>query len=304
MIDTDNHFREYRHLAHFNKGTFLGLTAVLLWASAAALVAAADGVHPFLYYGIEMVIGFLIFMVYWAKCRHDPRPEWKKVPYWYIALGIIGIGFQGACWVAAIQHAPPLEALLFIYQWPMLVVIFTAIALKNPLKPHHFIALAGGFLGVLIVLIGRGLDLGSFSLTSGHIFGLLSALTWSVFSAISARHPLIPSSALGLILLVGGMINLLIWVVGFGAPLPPVNGFLICLVASLVIMPGYILWDYGMKNGNQRLMGFASFSIPVLSALLLAITGQDQFSWYTLLGLTIVMTALAIAKFYPQKTKP
>lgn len=286
-----------------NKGTLSGLAAVLLWASAAAFIAAAKGVHPFLYYGTEMVIGVLIFAAYWLKRGHDPRPEWKKVPYWYIALGIIGIGLQGVCWVAAIQHAPPLEAILFIYQWPMLVVLFTAIALKNPLKPHYFVALLGGFLGVLVVLIGRGLDLGSFSLTSGHIFGLLAALTWSIFSAVSARHPHIPSSALGLILLAGGCFNLLIWAIGFGAPLPPVNGFIICLIASLVIMPGYILWDYGMKKGNQRLMGFASFSIPVLSALLLAITGQDRFSWYTILGLGIVMAALAIAKFTPQNTK-
>lgn len=221
-----------------NKGTLSGLAAVLLWASAAAFIAAAKGVHPFLYYGTEMVIGVLIFAAYWLKRGHDPRPEWKKVPYWYIALGIVGIGLQGVCWVAAIQHAPPLEAILFIYQWPMLVVLFTAIALKNPLKPHHFVALLGGFLGVLVVLIGRGL-----------------------------------------ILLAGGCFNLLIWAIGFGAPLPPVNGFIICL------------------------MGFASFSIPVLSALLLAITGQDRFSWYTILGLGIVMAALAIAKFTPQDTK-
>lgn len=285
------------------KGTFSGLTAVLLWASAASFIAAAKGVQPFLYYGTEMIIGFLIFVAYWLKRGHDPRPEWKKIPYWYMGIGIIGIGFQGACWVAAIQYAPPLEALLFIYQWPMLVVIFTAISLKNPLKPHHFIALAGGFLGVLTVLIGRGLDLGSFTLTWGHVFGLVAALTWSIFSAISARHPAIPSSALGLILLVGGIINLLVWMIGFGAPMPPTHGFIICLIASLVLMPGYILWDYGIKYGNQRLMGFASFSIPILSALLLAITGQDQFSWYTLLGLVIVMTALAIAKFYPGMPK-
>lgn len=280
-----------------SKGTLSGITATLLWASAAAFIAAAHGVHPFLYYGTEMTIGFLIFVAYWIRSGHDPRAEWKKVPCWYIAAGVIGIGFQGACWVAAIQHAPPLEALLFIYQWPILVVLFTAAALKNPLKRHHFIALIGGSLGILTVLIGRGLDLGNFSLTSGHIYGLLAALTWSTFSAISARHPDIPHSALGLILIIGGIINLIIWGAGFGAPMAPMNGFIICLVASFVIMPGYILWDYGMKNGNQRTLGFASFLIPVLSSLLLVFTSQVQFNWYTFLGLAIVMAALAIARF-------
>ena len=289
------------NLTSLNKGTSAGLIAVLLWASAASFIAAAKGVHPFLYYGTEMVIGFLIFVAYWIKRGHDPRHEWKQVPRWYIALGIVGIGFQGACWVAAIQNAPPLEALLFIYQWPLLVVLFTAIALKNPLRSHHFVALMCGFLGILVVLIGRGLDLGNFSLTSGHIFGLMAALTWSAFSATSAKYPSIPSSALGLILLIGGIINLLIWLFIFRAPWPPVHNFMVCIVASLVIMPGYILWDYGMKNGNQRLMGFASFTIPVLSAALLFATGQDNFSWYTILGLAIVMMALAIAKFTPEK---
>lgn len=279
------------------KGTAAGIMAVLLWSSAASFIAAAKGVTPFLYYATEMLIGFFIFSLRWMWARYDPRPEFRKVPWWYLLVGIMGVAFQGVAWVAAIQYAPPMEALLFIYQWPMLVVVFTALILKQPLKKYHYVALGFGVAGILTVLVGRGLDLGKFSLSIGDVYGLIAALTWSIFSAVSARNPQVGPNSLGLILLTGGMVNTLIWIFGLGMPIPPLHGYLVCVVASFVIMPGYMFWDYGVKNGDTRFIGFASFLIPVFSSIMLIIAGQAAFNSYILLALLIVMTGLGIARF-------
>jgi drug/metabolite transporter (DMT)-like permease len=285
------------------KGTAAGITTVFLWSSAASFITAAHGVQPFLYYGTEMLIGFLIFALRWTWAKRDPRPALRRVPPWYVLAGIFGIGFQGVAWVAAIQHAPPLEALLFIYQWPLLVVVFTALALKKPLQRHHFFALALGACGIVTVLVGRGMDLGQFSLTVGHVYGLVAALAWSLFSALCARNPQVGPDGLALALLAGGIVNLLIWIFGFGMPMPPLHGFLVCLTASVVIMPGYMFWDYGVKTGDSRLIGFASFLIPVLSSIMLILTGQARFNFYILLALLIVMTGLGVARFGGRRTE-
>jgi len=273
-----------------------GVTAVLLWASAASWITAAKGVPPFLYYGIETLIGFFIMAGKWRYLRLNPLPEFRATPLWYYLIGIMGIGLQGAAWVAAIQTAPPLEAILFIYQWPMLVIVFTTLATGGRLGLHHGLAIVLGLSGLVTLLVGRGLDFGSFHLLPGHFWGLVAALTWSLFSAAAARRKDIGPNVVGAIMLLSSVVNLSIWL-AMGAELPPLQGLIICVIASFVIMPGYILWDYGMKLGNTRIIGICSFMIPVLSTIILVLLGQAAFTLYLLPALLLVMAGIAAARY-------
>jgi drug/metabolite transporter (DMT)-like permease len=286
-----------KNLSTYSKGTIAGVAATILWATTAAFIVAAEGVHPFLYSSLSMLTGFLIYCSRWLYLKQNPLPALRQVPWWYLAGGVLGIGIHGVAWVAAMRQAPPLEALLFIYQWPMLVVVFTAIAMKQQLQFFHYLAIALGVTGIFILLIGRGLDLGAFSFRSGHGWGMISALSWSLYSALSARHPNVTPHSLGFVFLGIGMVNLLAWIVFVGAPLPSLHSLLICGIGSVLSMSGYILWDYGIKNGDARSIAFTSFLIPILSSLLLVLTGQAEFSIYSLLAFVVVMTGMGIARF-------
>ena len=158
-------------------GTAGGIAAVFIWSLTAPIVASAVGVDPFLYVGLGDGVGALVFVAVWVARRHNPLPELRTVPVWLYLLGIIGIGGHNLTWVAALQQAPPLEATLIIYTWPLLVVIFTTISLGQRFRWFHAVAGALGLAGIIALLLGKGLVMGSFQLMPGHFWAVISALT-------------------------------------------------------------------------------------------------------------------------------
>jgi len=145
-------------------GTAGGIAAAFIWSMTAPIVASAVGVDPFLYVGLGDGVGALVFIVMWILRRQNPLPELKTVPIWLYALGVIGIGGHNLTWVAALQQAPPLEATLIIYTWPLLVVVLTTISLGQRFRWFHAVAGALGLAGIVTLLLGKGLSVGGFHL--------------------------------------------------------------------------------------------------------------------------------------------
>jgi drug/metabolite transporter (DMT)-like permease len=278
-------------------GTASGMLSVVFWSITAPVIAMAPGIHPFLYIGIVHSIGFCLFVVTWTVRRENPLPDLKKAPRWFILAGLIGISVHELMWVAALQQAPPLEATLIIYTWPLLVVIFSALAMGKKLGVHH---MAGGFLGmcgITALMVGRGLTLDHFTLLPGHFYAVVCSLTWSVFAALSARNNHLSTNLLSMIFLISGLINLGIWAVFLGHPQAPGHSLMIAATAAVFTTSAYMFWDFGMKQGNAQLIAVISFLTPVLAAFYLVILGKAILTGYLLSALFLVVSGIGVAKY-------
>lgn len=280
-------------------GTVGGLAAVLIWSLTAPVIALAVGIDPFLYVTLGDGIGALVFVALWVARRHNPLPELKTIPLWFYGLGLIGISVHNLTWVAALQQAPPLEATLIIYTWPLLVIVFTTISLGQKFRWFHIVAGLLGMAGIAVLLMGRGLGIGGFNLLPGHGWALVSALTWSVFSAVSARYPYLTSNFLGVVFFLSMVINGAVWLFYQGAPLAPTQSLWIAGTASIFFALGYAMWDFGMKHGNSQLIGAISFLTPVLTAVYLVLLGKADLTLYLLASLALVVAGIAVAKYGP-----
>lgn len=278
-------------------GTAGGIAAVFIWSLTAPIVASAVGVDPFLYVGLGDGVGALVFLAMWIARRHNPLPELRTVPIWLYLLGIIGIGGHNLTWVAALQQAPPLEATLIIYTWPLLVVILTTISLGQRFRWFHAVAGALGLAGIIALLLGKGLAVGSFQLMPGHFWAVISALTWAVFSAMAARYPASSSNFLGVIFLASALINGSIWLFFLGAPPAPVSSLALLGTASIFFALAYAMWDFGMKKGNAQLIGVISFLTPVLTAIYLVLLGKAELTVYLVASLLLVVAGIGVAKY-------
>lgn len=277
-------------------GTISGLATVLIWSWAAPVVAYAVGIDPFLYVALGDGIGATVFLLMWLALRQNPLPELRQVPLWFYCLGLIGVGASNLAWVAAIQQAPPLEATLIIYTWPLLVVIFTTITLSQRLRWYHVAGGAFGLAGIVALLMGRGLGSQGFQLAPGHFWAAVSALSWSIFSAISARYPYQSSNFLGVVFLLTAVVNGCIWYFK-GAPPAPAQSLLIAATAAIFFTSCYAMWDFGMKHGNAQLIGVVSFLTPVLSAVYLVMLGMADLTSYLIISLVLVVTGIGVAKY-------
>jgi len=278
-------------------GTLGGVAAVFIWSMTAPIVASAVGVDPFLYVALGDGVGALVFAVMWIMRRHNPLPELRTVPIWLYGLGVIGIGGHNLTWVAALQQAPPLEATLIIYTWPLLVVVLTTLSLGQRFRWFHLAAGLLGMLGIVALLVGKGLSIGQFQLMSGHFWAVVSALTWAVFSAMAARYPGTSNSFLGVIFGLSAVINGSVWLIFLGAAPAPGSSLLIVGVASIFFALAYAMWDFGMKQGNAQLIGVVSFLTPVLTAIYLVLLGVAELTPYLVAALLLIVAGIGIAKY-------
>src|SRR5947209_11315705 len=98
------------------RGAGLGfaLAAIALWSTLASLGVALAHVPPFLLTGLALLIGSAPS---WPLAR-----QWR-IPASTLLLGVYGLfGFHFLLFLA-LRSAPPLEANLVNYLWPLLIVV-------------------------------------------------------------------------------------------------------------------------------------------------------------------------------------
>jgi drug/metabolite transporter (DMT)-like permease len=298
MLKSDNRLKTQ------NIGTSSAIIALLLWSFYAPVVVFAGGINPFLFAGVLDGVAFLVFLALGMIGRENPLSELRSMPLWFLTSGVIGIGGHDIALAAAFQSAPPLEAALLNYLWPLFLVIFTAAAQRKPLTVYHQAATCLGLAGVAIMLAGRGLAFTKISLCFGHFWALISALVWSAFSVICSRHGKVSRNLLSIIFLVSSSLEILIWLYCFQAPPAPAQSLVIVGFAGIFFTLAYLFWSFGMKRGNIQLIGVASFLTPVAATVYLSILGMAQFNTHLAAALCCIMLAIGIAKHAEKRVRP
>jgi len=252
----------------------------LLWATLASLGVSLQHVPPFLLTGLALVIGSVPA---WPLAR-----QWK-VPPATLALGVYGLfGFHFLLFIA-LRHAPPVEANLVNYLWPLLIVVLAPLVLPGmQLRAAHSLAATAGFAGAAIAILGRGAG-GSAAWSWGYLPALGSAFIWATYSLLTRRVKAFPTAAIGLFGLVSGGLSLLChWALEPAAVLRRGDWALIVAMGLGPLGAAFFLWDKALKLGDARHIGILSYLTPLASTvLLLAVSGQP-WRW------TIALAALMI----------
>lgn len=244
--------------------SFLALAAIALWGSLAPLGVSLAHVPPFLLTGCSLLIGSLIGLV----LTRGRVQQWK-VPLPTLALGLYGLFGYHFLFFIALRYAPPVQANLVNYLWPLGIVLMAPLFLPG-MRLHglHIAAALLGFAGAALAIVG-GRDLqGGFAW--GYIPALASAFVWSSYSLLTRRVPAFPSSAIGLFGLVSGLLSLLCHAL-LENPVD-LNAHDWTLLAAMGLGPlggAFYLWDAALKRGDARQIGVLSFLTPLLSTLAL-----------------------------------
>jgi drug/metabolite transporter (DMT)-like permease len=266
------------------KALLLALGAIALWSTLASLVVALAGVPPFLLTGLALVVGSVPA---WPLARH-----WR-VPPSTLAIGVYGLfGFHFLLFLA-LRHAPPVEANLVNYLWPLLIVVLAPLFLRGmSLRPVHVAAALAGFVGAALAIAG-GRDVAG-GLAWGYLPALGSAFIWASYSLLTRRVAHFPTAAVGLFGLVSGALALLCHAL-FEAP-AVLSGRDLLLIAAAGLGPlgaAFYLWDAALKRGDPRQIGILSYLTPLASTLLLvATTTQALTVWVAAAAILIVGAAV------------
>ncbi len=268
----------------------LALGAIALWASLAALGVALSHVPPFLLTGLSLLVGSLIAL---PLSRFDLR-QWR-VPLPTLALGIYGLfGFHFLLFIA-LRHAPPVQANLVNYLWPLGIVVMAPLFLPGvTLTARHVLAALIGFAGAALAILGGSGSTGGSGWAWGYLPALASAFIWVSYSLLTKRVRSFPTAAIGSFALASGLLSLLChaWLEP-SVSLSPRDLLLIAVLGLGPLGGAFFLWDAALKRGDARQIGVLSFLTPLLSTLtLLLVRGETPSTAIGLAALMIVGAAV------------
>ncbi|WP_315756879.1 MULTISPECIES: DMT family transporter [unclassified Bradyrhizobium] len=268
--------------------TLIGLTAILMWSLLALLTVATGTIPAFQLAAMTFAVGGAVGLL--SVLRRPDGLQVLRQPARAWAVGVGGLFGYHALYFLALRFAPPAEAGLLNYLWPLLIVMFSAFLPGERLAVHHVIGAAIGLVGTALLLLGNGASFAASQLP-GLAAAFVAAFVWAIYSVLSRRLKAVPTDAVAGFCLATSALAALVHV-AVERTVWPDSPTQWLAVAGLGIGPvgaAFYAWDIGMKRGDIRVLGAASYATPLLSTAFLIVAG------YARLSATIAVAALLIA---------
>ena len=271
-----------------------GLGAIALWGALATLSVLAGPIPPFQMVAMTFAVGAAIGIV---RARRRGL-AWRDLVSWPARVWLLGVGGlfgYHALYFAALQLAPPAEANLVNYLWPLLIVLLSAPLAGERLGWPHLVGALLGFAGVAVLALGRVSFTGAYAL--GYALALGCAFAWSLYSVLSRRFGETPTDAIASFCAAAALLSLACHLV-FEPTVWPATPLAWLAVLALGVGPtggAFYLWDHAVKRGDIRALGALSYATPILSTALLIVCGLAEPTGALLIAAALVTVGAVLA---------
>ena len=273
------------------KATLIGFSAILLWGALALFTAATAGIPPFQLLAMTFAVAFLLGLAQWARAGQNPFHRLAlPVPVWLLGVGgLFGYHFF---YFMALKNAS-----LIAYLWPLLIVVFSALLPGERLRWHHIAGAVMGLSGSVVLIIRDGGLAFDSQYSIGYLAAAICALTWSGYSVLSRRFGHIPTDAVGGFCAATAILATICHFIFEVTVVPSGAGQWLAIIALGLGPVGlaFFTWDYGVKKGNIRVLGAASYCAPLLSTLLLVAFGETELTWRISIACLLIVAGAVLA---------
>ncbi|MEL7213643.1 MAG: EamA family transporter [Pseudomonadota bacterium] len=259
-----------------NRATVLGFGAIALWSMLALFTEGSRPVPPLLLNALCFSIGGAIGLI-WLFTKGDPQ-RLRSVPLRVYLFGTAGLFGYHFLYFSALRMAPPAQAGLIAYLWPLLIVLFSGLLPGESLRAGHVIGALIGLCGAAAILFADGIGTVDQAALPGYGLALLCALTWSGYSVISRRLGKTPTETVAVFCIATAVLSGMAHI-ALEPTIWPDSATSWLSVAALGLGPvglAFYVWDIGVKRGNIQLLGVASYAAPLLSTLILVLAGVAE----------------------------
>src|SRR6201991_3892806 len=149
--------------------TLIGLTAILMWSLLAVMTVATGKIPAFQLLSMTFAIGAVTCALTWIGRANAFETLRQPLVAWVVGVG--GLFGYHALYFLALRFAPPAEAGLLNYLWPLLIVLFSSLLPGERLAPPYIIGALLGLAGTVVLFAGsRG-----HGFAPGQLPGLIAA---------------------------------------------------------------------------------------------------------------------------------
>jgi drug/metabolite transporter (DMT)-like permease len=277
------------------RATAVGFGAVLLWATLALLTVAVGAVPPFLLTAVCFAIGGLAGLGWIvAQGRLASAVAGVRPAVWLIGIG--GLFGYHLSYFTALRLAPPAQASLVAFLWPLLIVLFSGLLPGERLRAGHVAGAVVAFAGAALVVAGPGEGV-SAAYLPGYAAAALCAMIWSAYSLLSRRMGAAPTETVAFFCLATALLSALAHL-ALEPTVWPRDAPAWAAMLALGLGPvgfAFYLWDIGVKRGDIQLLGTASYAAPLISTLLLIAAGFARPSASLVLAAALITGGALVA---------
>jgi drug/metabolite transporter (DMT)-like permease len=253
--------------------TLIGLTAILMWSLLALLTVATGRIPAFQLAAMTFAVGALTAIASWIW-RPGAFHALKQPPLAWI-VGVGGLFGYHALYFLALRLAPPAEAGLLNYLWPLLIVLFSSLLPGERLKPHHVIGALLGLIGTVLLFAGNTSAQFEREQIAGLTAAFVAAFVWAAYSVMSRKLKSVPTDAVAGFCFATALLAAAVHLAVETTVWPDTSTQWLAIIALGVgpVGAAFYAWDIGMKRGDIRVLGAASYATPLLSTAFLIVAG-------------------------------
>lgn len=258
--------------------------------------------HQYLFY--SSIISFLSLFV--IALYHQKTHELLKYSgKMYLAL--FGLGFLDFFYYLLLyfgyQKASGLEVLVMQYTWPIFIVLFSLVLLREKLGLNKLVSLVLGFLGVVVVITKGDLAQIDFGNIGVIVTVLVGAMSFALFSVLSKKVSINLTNAVTIYFFTA-VIYSFISMETFSSFIIPTAKEWLFIVINGIFLNGvsYLFWIKALQNADASFVAPFIFITPILAAGFLIVSFDEPILPVYFIGLVlIILSGLANSITFTKK---
>ena len=272
--------------------------SILLWSSTATitklLLNSINSIQILLVSSFFAFIFLLIVNI--IKDNLVQIKEYKINDYIQITgIGLLGTFLYNLFLYLGINRMQASQAFIINYLWPIMIVVFACIILKEKMTLNKAIAIVLSFIGVIIVTSnGNLLSIDNNSLI-GTLFCVLAAISYGLFSVLNKQKKYNKYLSMMLFYLVSFVVSLVYILFTKEWYIPQVNQLVgLIWIGIFTSAIAFTTWALSLEKGDTAKISNLAYITPFLSLIWTALILKENISIYAIAGLIVIILGIFI----------
>lgn len=284
------------------KSYIYALITVIIWSTMAAIVKKMLFDIPNLeVLAVSSYFSFIFLLIVNIKNGIIAKMKDYTVKDYVIIsmLGFIGLFLYSALYYYGLSQLTSQEACILNYLWPIMLVIFSCIILKERLTVMKAVAMLCSFIGVVILSVGSE-AVSSASTTAGIISCIIAAACYGLFSVLNKKADFNQNIAMMIIWLVVAVCATMLGLVQeTWVPLKGMQWLGILWLGIVIDAVAYLLWALALKNSeNTAKIANLAYLTPFLSLVVSAIFLQEEIQLQAIISLFFIIGGILLQNLF------
>lgn len=264
---------------------------VLIWGySWVVMKIALRHAHPFDFAAIRVAIGCaLLFAIVKFRGRSLRLPNYRMAAL----LGLVQVGLFVALSHFALLYAGPGKTSVLVFTMPFWMIVFAHFIIHERMRGAQWIAVALGFIGLLLIVEPWRL-----TNVTGSLLAVAAGAVWAISAVLSKKWPTATDPLLFTAwqLFFGFLVLGLLALIHPHGPIAWNFEFIWSLLFSAILATaiGWWLWTYVLANSPAGMTGLNSLGIPVVAVIASAIQLGERPPRSELAGMLLIGIALGL----------